>query len=187
MLFHRLCLQCGQVKHVVSPSLLSSQPPSSGLLSSFGPLDALQLVDKASHLHLKLLLNFFPMVSHTVSSTSAFYSSSAHTVSRNRGTKERLHSEPLDGNGAMWGMVENRMASWKNKSAPQRAVFCFAPLWNVSFLDTEIHIDHLWKLAKQSHVSRKIKSMGSPQTTYSHCSYFHFSSISLYINIFNQI
>lgn len=143
MLFHRLCLQSGQVKHVVSPSLFSSQPPFSALQSSFGPLDGLQLVDKASHLHLKLLLNFFPMVSHTVSSTSAFYSSSAHTMSWSKRTKERLHSEPLDGDRARWGMVENRMVSWKNKQASQRAVFCFAPLWNIVFLDTEIHIDHL--------------------------------------------
>lgn len=140
VLIFRICLQCGQGKHIVFSSLLSSQPPSSGLQSSLGPLDTLQPVDKSSNLQLKLLLNVFPMVSHTVSSTSAFYSCSAHTVRwmQKQRTKERLRS--------CWGEREQGrtgQAAWTSKPASQGSVFCFASLFCISFLDREIHTDHL--------------------------------------------
>lgn len=128
MLFCRPFLQRGQVKHIVFSSLLSSQPPSSGLQSSLGPLDALQLVDKASNLHLKLLLNFFPMVSHTVSSTSAFYPSSAHTVSWKQEQEDKgKAAELLDVAGARRGMEGTGPASWKSKPASQ-GLFSASPL-----------------------------------------------------------
>lgn len=106
-------------------SPLSSYPPSSGLHSSLGPLDTVQLVDKSSNLHLKLL-NFFPMVSHSFLNISVFLSFCPHSEMNAGAEGQRRGCRVAGGRGSRAG---TGWAPWKNKSASQGSVFCFAPLF----------------------------------------------------------
>lgn len=82
MLIWSLHLESGQVKHTFFSSLVARPASAPGLQSFLGSsLDSLQFVDKSSGPHSKLLLSFSPIVSHSVSSSSAFCSASAHTLS----------------------------------------------------------------------------------------------------------
>lgn len=76
MLFLSLYLESRQVKHTFFSSLVARPASAPGLL--WIPSS---LLTNPSSLHSKLLLSFSPIVSHSVSSRSAFYSTSAHTSS----------------------------------------------------------------------------------------------------------
>lgn len=185
MLIFRICLQWGQVKHTVFSSLLSSQPPSSGLQSSLGPLDTLQLADKSSNLHLKWLLNFFPMVSHTVSSTSAFYSHSAHTVRWLQEQRDKGKAAALLGAGGRGGGAgQDRTGCLEEQISltGQRLLLCSSVL-NILSWPGKPYWSSL-KTCKSQTCEQENKTHGQ-STTCIHSSQFMylFSPISLCISI----